>query len=251
MQELKQSKFFPKELLSIVVSYLTDEELAYIRSHGNDDSRNIARIELLKRYKQLTPMDYNTLFTAVHMFCPNPTGAIRIYGPIELWDISGVTDMSYIFSNFIGFNADISNWDVSNVTNMFKLFYNTKAFNQDISNWDVSNVINMSGMFYNAKSFNQPLNNWNVSNVTDMKEMFKYANSFNQPLNNWDVSNVTDMKCMFKGAFSFNQPLDGWNISSNTINTIDMFHNTQFIRPLNTRSDNKEKVPSNCTCIIC
>jgi surface protein len=40
---------------------------------------------------------------------------------ISEWDVSNVTDMSYMFSNseFIG---DISKWDVSNVTDMQCMF---------------------------------------------------------------------------------------------------------------------------------
>ena len=37
------------------------------------------------------------------------------HGAIGDWDVSGVTDMSDIFSNADIFDADISKWDVSNV----------------------------------------------------------------------------------------------------------------------------------------
>ena len=48
---------------------------------------------------------------------------------------------------FIGeFNNDIGGWDVSNVTDMSYMFYHSK-FNQDISNWDVSNLTDMYSMF--------------------------------------------------------------------------------------------------------
>ena len=40
------------------------------------------------------------------------------YGPIEQWDISLVTDLSYAFYGKYHFNANISAWDVGNVTNM-------------------------------------------------------------------------------------------------------------------------------------
>ena len=54
------------------------------------------------------------------------------------------------------FNQDISNWDVSNVTDMSYMFYES-FFNQDRSAWDVSNVDNMNYVFYSATSFNQDL----------------------------------------------------------------------------------------------
>ena len=58
--------------------------------------------------------------------------------------------MSSLFSYNPKFNRDISNWDVSNVTNMSYMFYGCTNFNQDISNWNVSNVINMGSMFLNV-----------------------------------------------------------------------------------------------------
>ena len=44
--------------------------------------------------------------------------ATKTYGPIENWDMSLVTDISYLFYNKGTMNADLSSWDVSGVTNM-------------------------------------------------------------------------------------------------------------------------------------
>ena len=47
------------------------------------------------------------------------------YGPIDCWDVSGVTDMSQLFYNLqwpAGFNEDISGWDTSRVTTMRAMF---------------------------------------------------------------------------------------------------------------------------------
>jgi len=46
--------------------------------------------------------------------------------------------MNSLFSDSQIFNDDISRWDVSNVTNMSYMFGNTKVFNQPIGDWDVS-----------------------------------------------------------------------------------------------------------------
>ena len=40
------------------------------------------------------------------------------FGPIENWDVSDVTDISYLFSWKTTMNADLSRWDVSRVTTM-------------------------------------------------------------------------------------------------------------------------------------
>ena len=43
---------------------------------------------------------------------------VATYGPIENWDMSEVTDMSYLFENKTSFNPDVSKWVVSSVTTM-------------------------------------------------------------------------------------------------------------------------------------
>ena len=37
------------------------------------------------------------LLVARDAWCADPTAAAAIYGPISLWDISQVTDLSYVF----------------------------------------------------------------------------------------------------------------------------------------------------------
>jgi len=48
--------------------------------------------------------------------------ATEVYGPIADWDVSAVTDMSYLFHGLTNFNADISSWDTSSVTTMHRMF---------------------------------------------------------------------------------------------------------------------------------
>ena len=156
---------------------------------------------------------------AVNLWSVDLKQATIQFGPISKWDVSNITDMSYLFSDIILFNDDISEWDVSNVTNMRYMFCGAKLFNQTL-NWDTSKVTNMKNMFNDAKSFNQPLI-WDTSNVTNMQYMFSDATSFNQPLN-WDTSNVTNMENMFAFATSFNQPLNDWIVSNET-NIRNMF----------------------------
>lgn len=160
-------------------------------------------------------------------------------------DLSGVTDMSYMFRDAASFNQDISNWNVGNVNNMQYLFSNAVRFNQPLADWNVENVANMRYMFSNASSFNQNINNWNVANVTNMEGMFGFDDpsdpfdliqpddiGFNQPLNDWNVGQVTNMKKMFLGAINFNQPLENWNVS-NVTNMEEMFRDADsFDQPL-------------------
>ena len=115
---------------------------------------------------------------AVKEWCRSPMEAKEKYGDISNWDVSKVTNMSYMCLCDSSFNGDISNWDVSKVTNMSYMFRYAYSFNGDLSNWDVSNVTNMASMFWNAKSFNGDLSKWDVSNVKYMMRMFYDAKSY-------------------------------------------------------------------------
>ena len=91
-------------------------------------------------------------------------------GNFNWLNTSNITNMSRLFTNIYlldHFNGDISNWDVSNVTDMTYMFRESR-FDGDISKWDVSNVKNMNKMFQHAH-FTGDISNWDVSNVVDLQ----------------------------------------------------------------------------------
>merc|ERR1712238_498117 len=99
---------------------------------------------------------------------------------------SKVTNMNSLVSGysntmFQSFNTDLSCWDVSSVTDMTWMFYEASSFNTDLSSWNVSSVTDMRGMFYSitntASAFNNNVSSWDVSSVTDMTNMFNGASS--------------------------------------------------------------------------
>ena len=163
---------------------------------------------------------------------------------ISKWDVSNVTDMSYMFFGADSFKQDISSWNVSKVTDMSYMFkgfgvisdsssslsVKQKDYIKDltkdrgeIGRWDVSNVANMRSMFSGAP-YNPDISNWDVSNVIDMSYMFSRS-IFNQNISNWDVSNVESMLGMFGHNRYFNQNIGNWDVSKVTDMSL-MFFNT-------------------------
>ena len=135
---------------------------------------------------------------------PQGNCSTEVYGPIEDWDVSRVTNMEQMFKSASWFNADLSKWDVSRVINMEQMFKGASWFNTDLSKWDVSRVTNMEQMFQNASWFNADLSKWDVSRVTNMHLMFSGARSFNHKLCSeaWvkSVSSVETRKTIFANS---------------------------------------------------
>ena len=88
------------------------------------------------------------LTSAVNEWVTNQSNATLIYGEINTWDVSNITDFSYLFENQTNFNSDISNWDVSSGTNFRSMFSEClRHLIKILSNWDVSNGTNLGCFF--------------------------------------------------------------------------------------------------------
>ena len=61
--------------------------------------------------------------------------AFLIYGDIECWDVSDVTDMSGAFAYQDEFNQGIECWEVSGVTDMSYMFLEASSFDQNLNIW--------------------------------------------------------------------------------------------------------------------
>jgi surface protein len=160
-----------------------------------------------------------TIHGAVALWCCNRRLARRIYGPIEEWDVSQVTNMLGLFEGWPNFNANIGRWDVSQVVDLSRIFRWASDFNQSVENWNVCNVRTMKQAFDRAEAFNQPLSRWDISNVMDMSYMFAGARAFNQSLSTWNVTTKINVAFMFSHATAFNQSLTTWCISKDTLST--------------------------------
>ena len=106
---------------------------------------------------------------------------IQQYGSIENWDVSEVTDMTYLFTYFLQnhkqtFNSDISRWRVNRVTNFYATFYSATGFNIDLFYLENKHTASISGiiillhitglLLWDMKLDNSVLVNQNVSGLT-------------------------------------------------------------------------------------
>lgn len=133
----------------------------------------------------------NELKHAIQEYIVNKDKIMSLYGNINNWDVSNITNMDNLFRNMIDFNEDISNWNVSNVKSMISMFEGCNSFNCNIEKWNIENVENTSYMFFNACSFNQNLNNWNIKNINNMNYMFEGALNFKKEnIEKWNIRNI-------------------------------------------------------------
>jgi len=130
---------------------------------------------LYNKYMSLTRIDDSNIKELVKYYIEdnaNLPDDLRIT-PIANWDVSNVTDMSYLFNNCASFNEPLNFWDVRKVTNMEHMFHGCASFNEPLDRWNVSNVTNMENMFHGCFSFNQPLNRWHIQDHIDIENMFQ------------------------------------------------------------------------------
>jgi hypothetical protein len=150
------------------------------------------------------------------------TTNLQQYGAnMNEWDVSAITDFSFLFFQRTTFNEDISCWNVGAGTIFFGMFFEATDFNQDIGEWDVSAGTNFAIMFASATIFNQDIGNWNVGAGTAFESMFEGATTFNQDIGMWNVGAGTVFSFMFDGAGAFNQNLCAWGGKMQNTDLVD------------------------------
>ena len=72
---------------------------------------------------------------------------------MPLWNVSRVTDMSFLFQDMTGFNVDISQWAVSQVTDARGMFQGASSFYRDLAGWTFAQGAETTGMFSGADAW--------------------------------------------------------------------------------------------------
>jgi surface protein len=93
-----------------------------------------------------TPGYWNTVnvTSMANMFYNGLNAAKGALTGVDQWDVSNVTDMSFMFAGCSSFNEQLGQWfkgaRTANVTNMNSMFDNCFAFDQDISGWNITSL---------------------------------------------------------------------------------------------------------------
>ena len=133
-------------------------------------------------------------------------GYSKVFDP-TMFDVSQVTDMSYMFYNCSGLTGelDLSSWDISNVTTMEFMFSQcSKLTSLDVSNWDTSKLTKNTNMFnYCSKLTSLDVSNWDTSNISDMTNLFNGCSGLTSlDLSTWNISNLSITIGMFSNCTS-------------------------------------------------
>jgi hypothetical protein len=106
----------------------------------------------------------------------------QTYGPMNAWDVSRITDLSYLFADINGpsfcttAGLNLNNWDVSQVTSMTGMSQDSIPSHIAVLAI-VPNIVfeSFSGLFYSSDAGFQPvINEWDTSAVTRMNMMVRY-----------------------------------------------------------------------------
>lgn len=163
--------------------------------------------------------------------------------PVQNWDTSNVTNMSFMFDKCyaITSNLQIQNWDTSKVTTMQAMFqaddggahYATGMTTLHIENWNTSNVTDVGWMFYGQKGLTSlDLSKWDTSKIQVFHHLFAHCtNLVPIGIENWDTSSATTFNAIFHNTAATSYDISKWN-TSNCESFSQMFeycHNLQSI----------------------
>jgi Mycoplasma protein of unknown function, DUF285 len=116
---------------------------------------------------------------------------------LENWNVSKVTDFSFMFEFARQFVGNVSAWDTSSAVNMRAMFRHAEVFNGSVSNWDVSRVETMTDTFNHAYKFEGgDLRAWNTSSVLLFDGTFSNAWLFSGKVSTWDTKRAINMEFM-------------------------------------------------------
>ena len=144
---------------------------------------------------------------------------IKKYGPLCLWDVSGITNFEWAcrggFLSVRYFSSDLF-WDTRSATTMANMFLYNAQFRGYIGTWDVSKVEDMAGMFSSAGIEDSGIGNWNTRSLADTSLMFGGSPNLSAglDLSRWTFREGCNMLGMFWQSSIVDCGIGEWDVSS-------------------------------------
>ncbi len=145
---------------------------------------------------------------------------------LEGYDLSGVTNSSYMFQSARTDNLSLKNTIMSHANNNAQfMFYAAVVKNIDLSGFDISGVSNAKYMFKDFRSQNNGTNTGTISfkdmtlsnlSGNNAQQMFYGTKVQSLDLSGCDMSFVTSFDSMFYGAEISSFSTEGWDITGAT-----------------------------------
>ena len=145
-------------------------------------------------------------------------------------DVSGVSDMSFMFNAAPLVTPDVGAWDTSTTTRMSFMFEGATLADPDVSRWNTRQVQDLSYMFVDAVSADPDVNAWDTGKVTEMQGMFSGAERADPKVSAWNTTRVRNMSYMFRGTEVANPDVSRWN-TANVRSMAGMFSETTNAQP--------------------
>jgi hypothetical protein len=153
-----------------------------------------------------------------------PSGRVRTlltsrFGPLCLWDVSGITDFTgacAVKATFDhGFNSDLF-WNTGSATVMSGMFRLNQMFKGYIGTWDVSKVAKMDDMFRGSGIEDSGIASWNTASLTNASSMFYEAEhlSHGLDLSKWRFGASPDMTAMFARSSIVDSGIGQWDVTN-------------------------------------
>lgn len=138
-----------------------------------------------------------TIREALNLWVENREKCIKIYGPINEWDLKNVNNIPNLFTSRIAFN----NVTIRKAVNLwFEDREKCIEIYGHISQWKTSAVTDMSNLFVGRTDFNENINQWDISNVKDFTNFLKGCTSFDQDLFMWHLMRPEYVQDAFEGC---------------------------------------------------
>ena len=177
----------------------------------------------------LSGLKTNKLWNVRFMFqsMPNLQNII-----LDGWDVSNVTDASFMFSGNSATSVDLSKLHFNSLTNATSMFDSMVNLTEVTLPKDTGKVVNFTLFFDYDRSLAtiNGLDYLDTSSAEDLSYMFRGCTSLPDlsSLNRWDMSKVTTLASMFQGA-SGTETLDlsGWEVPE-LETTNSMFSGSKF-----------------------